>query len=113
MKNNSKKNVMNKRYGNLGHLSSKTGIVRIDKFGEDYVVIPPIVDRKMFRKHRTLRFSLGDMIMEKEVEKLLKRNNARGGITIVTRRALSCNDDNKGGVWPPFIPQNIKIKVEE
>lgn len=106
-RNNRKKNKIINRLCYLDRRSSRSNIVRIDKFGEDYIVVPSIIDQRLSLNHRVLRFALGNATKEKEVEELLKRNHARGGITYATRRVKINNNDE--GVWPPFMPKNIEV----
>ena len=92
----------------LGRLSSKSNIV-IDKFGEEYIVVSPIINQKSILNPRTIKFALGDTTKEKEVEKLIKRNHIRGGKTYVTSRVLNKTNEDDGGVWPPFMPKDIEV----
>lgn len=107
-RNNRKKSGINKRISHLGRLSSKSNIV-IDKFGEEYIVVSPIINQKSVLNPGTIKFALGDTTKEKEVEKLIKRNHIRGGKTYVTSRVLNKTNEDDGGVYPPFMPKNIKV----
>lgn len=108
-KNNRKNNGINKRISHLSRLSSRTNIVQIDKIGEEYIIVPPIINQKSVLNPRTIKFALGDTTKEKEVEKLIKRNHIRGGKTYVTSRVLNKTNEDDGGVYPPFMPKNIKV----
>lgn len=109
-RNNRKKFGINKQTVYLDQLSSRlNNIVKIDKSGEDYIVIPPNSDRKFIRNQKVLKFTLGDTIKEKAVEELLKRNHERGGIAYVTPKVLNRSNEDEGGVFPPFMPKHIKV----
>ena len=39
-------------------------------------------------------------------------NHRKGGITFVAPRVLSSADGGDDGVWPPFMPKDIKVRVK-
>lgn len=112
-RNNRKKIERNKQIIHLNQLSSRLNIVKIDKSGEEYIVIPPMINRRSVQNQKVIRFALGDTIKRKKVEELLKRNHARGGIAYVTPKVLNRNNEDEIGVFPPFMLKNIKVVVVE
>ena len=103
-RNNKQRIGLNKRIAYLGRLSSRTNIVKIDKAVEGYIVVPSTVDRKAIYNQIVIRFALGNAAKKREAEELIKRNHARGSIPNTLRVKI------ENGVWPPFMPKNIKIE---
>lgn len=113
-----------KRTTPLGQFISSTNVVKIDKVGEQYIVasphikrervigLVPSVKRTVNKRYGVLKFAVGDTKLEAEVEKLLKMNHRKGGITFVAPRVLSSADGGDDGVWPQFMPKDIKVRMK-
>lgn len=113
-----------KRTTSLRQIISGANVVKIDKVGERYIVASPHIRREgvigvapsvkpaVNKRYGVLKFAVGDTKLEAEVEKLLKMNHRKGGITFVAPRVLSSADGGDDGVWPPFMPKDIKVRVK-
>lgn len=114
-----------KRTSHLGQFLSDAVVVKIDKIGEQYIVASPLIQfegdivvapsvkRPVNRRYGVLKFVAGDTRLEAEVQKLLRINHLKGGIALVAPRVFhSVNGKGDDGVWPPFIPEGIKVRVK-
>ena len=118
------KNRGYKGFTTLGKLVSDSNIIKIDKQGEHYIVASPYIKREgiifvssdvkrsINRQFGVLKFAASDTRIAAEVEKLLKMNHRKGGIALVAPRALGSIDGGDDGVWPPFVPKDIKVCVK-
>lgn len=87
-------------------------VVKIDKFGEKFVVTLPHIKKSFLQRPSKIEFYLHESEVVARVEAELEKVHLRGCKIFITHRALGVTDGDDGGVWPPFVSRKLKGNIK-